>query len=360
MSKVEMKSWVQPLHQSSVNMCLRCKRCYMFRYRWCITPKVLEFKPAATLGNIIHRLLQLGPDSIPRVRDEISDNVLWHEAKIEAGEDLVGEHQKMIRLLEDHLERAIAVARIFWEKHPPAPNLEVLASEKAVAFTLDLEDKMPPVLIAGRLDSVLKDTDTGDIYIRDTKTSGRDVAFTITGYSYSLQCRFYRILAASEFEQVPKGFILDVLQTPGIKLCGTDIKAAKAEGISPEEAYLNRCKEWYETQGKKSAQSFYIQFAEPILPAELQHDLRLVSMYQTAPAEPKAFPRDSTASYCRHFEKTCRYYSLCSVSEDAWPHVIEEKYQLNTPVQESESTGDQQKGAENGDTGSKSDATNDA
>lgn len=324
----ERQSWVQPLHQSSVDMCLRCKRCYMFRYRWCIFPKVPEVKPSATLGHIVHRFMELGQEKVQQVRNEVNESINFYAAKVDAGEDLLGDYAKMANALSDSLDKALAMVTLFWERYPLPERFKVLAVEKPVLTQLDLQDGLPPVILAGRLDRVLVDEETSNLYIRDQKTSGRDTKFTLAGYPFSLQCRVYRILAAIEYDKSPVGFIIDLLRKPSIKYCP---KTKDKDGFS---SYLDRVKKWYDEQGIEAMVSHSILFTEPLLPWELAKDLRIASYYQTCPAKPEFFGRDETASYCKHYERLCSYYPLCSRDEAGWDFTIEEKFEVVPPAEE--------------------------
>ena len=65
---LDRTTYIQPLHQSSVNTCLRCRRAFMFRNRWCIFLKSPSFKPAPRQGTLLHRLLHLGPDNTSPIK----------------------------------------------------------------------------------------------------------------------------------------------------------------------------------------------------------------------------------------------------------------------------------------------------
>ena len=236
--------------------------------------------------------------------------------------------------------------------------------------------------IEGTLDEGVLDEQASCVYIRDTKTTGRPVEFTLTGYSYSLQCRLYRILIdawlrsqketplvgvtkISDLPPTSTGFILDILQKPTIRMCDKDrpfteynailsrgprkgqmeVRREYAEGTSPVfENYLNRCREWYKEAGSEAASSFSVAYAEAPMPSELA-DALILGYYLTAQEPiPSLFARDITSDACTAWDRVCLYYPLCSTSEAAWPAIIESKYEQVPPpkieeeVKDNEST----------------------
>ena len=79
------KTYVQPLHQSSISTCLGCRRCYMYRDRWCLRPKKKEKAGAANQGRIIHRFLQRGPDKVHEIWAENHSLVIEALDHVEKG-----------------------------------------------------------------------------------------------------------------------------------------------------------------------------------------------------------------------------------------------------------------------------------
>ena len=65
------QTWQKPVSASNGSTCLGCKRKYMFQARWCIFPNIQSPKPAAALGRMGHRLLQVGPDGVDQVKKEV-------------------------------------------------------------------------------------------------------------------------------------------------------------------------------------------------------------------------------------------------------------------------------------------------
>lgn len=364
------KTYVQPLHQSSISTCLGCKRCFMYRDRWCLKPKKKEKAGAANQGHITHRLLQKGPDpdGVSEVWAETSLEIAKALAHVEKGEDLLGEWAMRATLLDQMYGKALAICTILWEKHPQPDTHITLGREEPASFLIRLgepgDNDSLVTEIAGTLDHIILDTVTDKIYIRDYKSSSRDPLFTTTGYQWSLQCRLYRLLAGAYLQQLIgsdgeflykgrhiDGFVLDVLQVPMISLCGKDrdydesphtFKSGKRKGETemrreyfgqPKfENYLQRCKEWYTLlDNKEPIQSSCILFTENSMPPELRADLRIAAVYQNVDAVPENFPRDETTRFCKNYERQCIYYDLCSSDPLGWDEIIEQKYDVVVP-----------------------------
>lgn len=356
----ERETYIQPLRQSSIASCLRCKRYYMFRDRWCIFLKRLPYQVAAGQGQVVHRFLQFGPEKQSQVEKEAQETIANLVEQVEKGEDLVGEIAARANKLGDQLDKAKLMVNLHWEKYPRPPQHKIIFKEKNFDANLSIpitdSDKLT-IWLAGTLDEVVLNEESGLIWIRDYKTTSRDIAFTLTGYQFSLQCRIYRLLAGVALQDLeeyknrkPEGFILDILRVPNISMCGADRDYKEYEHVfkrgprkgetelrrdhfgEPKfENYLARCKDWYLEKDCESTRSFAIQFSEPILSDELANVLMFTAVHQMIPAVPANFGRDLTASYCKYMERVCPYYQLCQSDESAWDGIIEEKYEVVVP-----------------------------
>jgi hypothetical protein len=125
-----------------------------------------------------------------------------------------------------------------------------------------------------------------------------------------------------------KGFILDMVKVPTIKLCGKDEKNAAAWECTVMEAYIKRVKEWYEEQEEEAMKSVAIKFNEPVDNSELFDALLEVSDIWEVEALPENFSKDLTKSTCYAYEKECPYYVLCSSDPVTWPSIIEQMFEV--------------------------------
>lgn len=128
--------------------------------------------------------------------------------------------------------------------NPPRERFEVLGVEQP--FEIKIQNpagtkRSRPFYgyrLAGKVDLVLREVDTGLIYVADHKTTASEI-LGFGPYWQSLQVDSQMSNYSLAFNA--DGFIYDVIKKPGIKLCGKDEKAAEEKGITPEEAYEERC-----------------------------------------------------------------------------------------------------------------------
>ncbi len=354
------KTYIQPMHQSSLSACLGCKRYYMFSDRWCLKSKK-KWARAASQGTITHRLLQLGKQGVEKAKEEVWVQINEALAHVEAGEDLIGDWAMIATTLEQQWYKALCMCKLLWKKYPENPDHITLAREQKVGYNIKLgkpgEEDAIVIALEGTLDHVIFDTKGEKIWIRDYKTSSRPPEFTTTGYQWGLQCRMYRLLAGAFIQDHNEhkgksvdGFILDVLQVPKISMCSKDrdfdevehtFKSGKRKGETeirkefkgrPQfENYLKRVEAWYPENDTKPISSNCVMFSEGTMPEEFRNDLRLGAVYQAIDAVPENFPRDTTTRYCKNYEKQCPYYDLCSSNPAGWDEIINQKFDVVVP-----------------------------
>jgi hypothetical protein len=325
----------------------------LYKYRWGLRPKTKQYAPSADLGTLYHKLKQKGPDKVTEVRQyvrQIQDKLV---EQIENGQDMTGDLARTASALTALFDKALVMAQIFWEAYPLNPKLVTLCKEETI------EAEVCGIPAKGILDHIQVGKETGNVWIRDEKSSGLPFEDIYTGYEFSIQCRWYRLLAEAwlvrgiwkEPAPVPlpytiTGFILDYMMTPGIKFGEYDrdfyeydhtftrgkrkgeVEKRKEYSGEPKfENYIKRAKQWYQdNMDSKPIRSMAIVFSEPAMPPELEQDLATIRMLHSMPLEIQFFPRDITRSYCRAYKKTCVFYELCSSDERIWPDIISRLY----------------------------------
>ncbi len=200
------------------------------------------------------------------------------------------------------------------------------------------------MVLEGTIDKLLEDTrkDCDTIWIRDHKSTGMktlDVIFA--GFPWSPQARIYRILALDYMlkkdwvGQDPKwalahvkGFILDGIMKPGIKLCGKDDKNSKVWNCSVEDAYLRRVKEWYSEKDTDAIKSRAIMFNEPLYPPELMGELIYIRSLSERGNKPEMYSRDPSRFHCYLYDSPCIYLDLCESPMVRWPELFDTKYKI--------------------------------
>lgn len=321
----------RPVSQSGIVNAKRCSRLFLYRHKWGIIPKRPKYVAAPNLGRLVHRIMQLGKDDIKVAHEEVMKTYNTLMERIKRGEDLEGYLAKEAKEIGDLWNKAVAVTSIYWDRYPPKEHIKTLGRE----IVLEAEYKTPlfqtPVPLVGIVDWPVEDTRNGNQWMRDFKTTSQPFETKMTGLTYGVQSRFYRFLAHECALWLKlKGFLLDIIKTPSIKLCGKDHKGAEKQNITPEEHYKNRVIEWYETQDETMDSRGVVFPEEDYLPSELKVHLDYACQLWEAPCVPEKFPRDITLSKCVAFRSQCPYYGLCSSNPVTWPAEIEQFYEIRT------------------------------
>jgi len=324
--------------QSTISCAVSCHRKWWCQYRMGIGLRGGECKEAAELGAIYHKLQQKGPDNVGEVRDWIREKQNNLMVQVQRGEDLNGDLSRLIGLLTNLFNRALAMVEVFWEKYPQPDHFVTIGSEIKHRVARN------GIIFEGTIDKLLLNNLDSSEWIRDHKSTGRGLDAIFGGLAWSLQARIYRILVTDYRQCVPdagklKGFILDGIMKPGIKLCKTDEKNAKEWNVSVEDAYLRRVKEWYRDyevkanlEGKKRDKALYsvgMMYAEPLFPDELNSCLAMMAHLGNIPTENvTAFGRDVTRMACYQWGRQCIYHDLCSTNSKQWDRLFETKYKF--------------------------------
>ena len=346
---------IEPLpvvcRQSCINCAIDCTRKWFYQYRMGVRLRGTQYKEAATLGKIYHRLQLVGSGNEQEVKAWIRGQQQALMVRVDAGEDLNGEMSRLASNLTSLYHKTEVMAHIFWEKFPQPKYLETIAKE--VTHSVEWNG----LLLEGTIDKLQlnKKSDDGDVWIRDHKSTGRPLAVIFGGLAWSSQARIYRILAddyckqnkLGQYESYSiKGFILDGIIKPGIKLCRKDDKNAKDWNCSVEDAYLRRVKDWYKDyevkadlagqDSPKAIDSKGIYFTEPLFPPELLKILERMKELSTHSIHPDYFSRDITRQACFSYEKRCIYHPLCDTDPKQWDQLFETKYRLVTEIEAKE------------------------
>ena len=340
-NEIQMKPFA--CHQSSISCAHGCERCWFFAERWGVTLRGVKIKEGATLGNIYHKFQALGPEKQDLVKPWVSKMQLELMARVEKGEDLDGQILRLANLLTTLYNKAEAMAKIFWERYPTPSYLKTIGTEIKHSMTIEV-GPLAGMVLEGTIDKILEDTrkDCDGIWIRDHKSTGLktlDVIFA--GFPWSPQARIYRILALDYMVkkdwigQDPKwalahvkGFILDGILKPGIKLCGKDDKNAILWNCSVEDAYLRRVKEWYGEKDTDAIKSQAIMFNEPLYSPELMQELLKMRLLKTRGDSPKLYMRDPSRFHCMLYDSKCIYSDLCESPMSRWPELFDVKYKI--------------------------------
>ena len=311
----------------------------------------VEYKEAATLGTIYHKLQLHGPGKEPETKKEIILQQRTLVERVDKGEDLNGNMARLAGQLTSLYNKAEVMARIFWERFPQPPQFKVLGGE--IKHSMDWNG----LTLEGTIDKILLNEKDGSIWIRDHKSTGRSLASVFGGLAWSIQARIYRLLTIDYIEndetqrpaeETVRGFILDGIVRPGIKLCKTDEKNAKEWKCSVEDAYLRRVKDWYrdyevkaDLEGKRNAKAIDskgILFTESVMPPELFFALEKMRKLINKPFRPSYYSRDITRRACFAYERQCKYHDLCETDPNQWDSLFEQKYLLQSREENEDET----------------------
>ncbi len=266
--------------------------------------------------------------------------------RIDKGEDLDGEMARLVNLLTPLYHKAKTMAHLFWERYPTPSYLKTIGTEIKHIMTLPRTYfrgvDLAGMVLEGTIDKLVQDTTQGNIWIRDHKSTGMNTLDVIfAGFSWSTQGRMYRILAEDycnekmlkeintldPFNKV-KGFILDGIMKPGIKLCKKDEKNATIWNCSVEDAYLRRVKEWYDEKETGAIRSQSIVFNEPLYPPELVNELLKMQELSKRGNDPDAYTRDPSRFHCFLYDTPCIYHDLCASPKSNWEELFNIKYKI--------------------------------
>ena len=323
MNLKDMECWDGlPMSQSAINCGMRCEMCWFLKYRWHLKRSGRNFSDPMNLGTIYHRLMKEGQGAEEITKDYVRDRQAYYEGLYAAGEEMDDDTIKQINGLTDLYQKAETMAQLFWDTYPRGEDRRTLAREQFIRID-DIE---------GTVDEIEIYLPTGETVLRDTKTTGRNLKSVLTGYEYGLQLRTYRFLAEGWCQEnghrPPSGFIVDAVLMPAIKLCRTDLKKAKIDGCTPEEAYRQRVEQWYIDKGEKAMTSDAMKFDEPLIPVELDDAFETIRELATRPPDPVNYQRDITRSYCYAYEKQCPFYSLCCKKPSMWAVELDEHFEV--------------------------------
>lgn len=316
--------------QSCISCAIACEMKWFLKYRLGVTLRGAEVKEGATLGKIYHKFQQFGPGKENEVLLWVREKQKVLMDRADKGEDLDGSMVRLANLMTDLYHKAEAMAHLFWERYPQPDYLRTVGTEIKISAPSPIIGQV----IEGTIDKQLENLKDGSYWIRDHKSTGFNTLDAIfTGVGWSVQGRIYRILlehhlAINKILAPIRGFILDGILHPGIKLCKADEKNAKTWGCSIDDAYLRRIKEWYKEKDIKAILSRGIVYDESLYPDELMKALELMKDLEGRSLEISSYSRDITRAECFRYNKQCIYHDLCSTDPSQWDSLFETKYKI--------------------------------
>ncbi len=251
-----------------------CPRKYYFAYRLKRTP-ITESKPLK-VGTAWHTLLES-----------------WWKNEDVAPLDL-------------EPEDAAKLLALFAHYNPPIEKFDVIDVEKNFLVKIENPDLTKPAFrswrLAGKVDVVVREKSTGDIWIIDHKTT----ASTIIGWSdywSALSVDFQMGAYCLAFNA--RGFIYDVVKKPTIKMCGKDDNNPEKYRKRIEKSIREDREPWYQWREFPKLEDDM---------TEARSDLWQQTVMVRECVNADRYPRNSNACVGRYGK--CQYQSVCTGEAD--------------------------------------------
>lgn len=317
------------IHSSTITQYQTCPRKFMYSELLHLQPKGY-YASALSVGSIYHRYMECFYSGVST--HDADFKIAAHMTK--TVDDLLKDadalgilpNGKSVNTIREHMtkDHALARAMALWSWHF-SPFPPTTSTDKWAVVAVELSVETPQ--IAGRLDMILRNKDTGRLWIVDHKTTSQSPAHVSGAFKFAIQPFLYRKLAAAHFSEDPAGIIHNVIRKPRILLKSSQTLTDYAREVI----------EWYEGDGKwkKNAELHELDppFVRSIIhftdtPAtESQLQLEEVSAASRANLDPDRFPR--YAHSCFAWNRPCPYLPICQADKVRWGTIAKEHYNIS-------------------------------
>lgn len=320
------------IHQSSINLSKLCPRKFLFSERFHLVPRG-RYTSGTNRGSWFHYAISLMWSGVPqqealaRTRQTAGGVVdtLMEDADnlgmLPGGKSV---DQMVSKVLAD-VDTALAMASFVYQEHPLPPNFkyELLGNE----LTLRVKYFGLTCPVRGTLDALVRNTETGEVWIVDHKTTSDSCDVAAAIYPLAIQPRLYRRLAHAYLGETPVGVIHNVIQTPTIRL----------KKNQTWDEYLVEIGEYYRGEGSHSSRADGWSKTPPFLrswlrftgnPEDLELDdaLEDTDFLSHGPVPLRRFP--TCENGCKQYNSLCEYIHLCRTDTAKWGEVIEQFYTI--------------------------------
>lgn len=318
---------------TSIQCLHECRRKYLFRHKYGLSLRG-EYIAPLTIGKMFHAL---GADRLSGKSWEDTLDGIQHRIGLKLDEERAKSDPMFDeKLLRTGLERDLEIAQCMVRIHEQvaevtAERFEVLPefTERKVKLKVSWLDNPLSVVI----DNVIRNKANGETWIRDFKTISKSPINLAKTALWHIQPRIYRLVAGLEWPDLKlTGFVHDVIQKPGIRLCGADVKAANAQGITAFEAYMARVRDWYHDQKDSPFLCSWLRFSGEPLDDELgcilgDADDAAGHEFNGQEVEPQAatYYRDPSGRACLgpYGNSPCTFIDLCATATSGWDPILE-------------------------------------
>lgn len=347
------------LRQSTIYDYRSCPRKFLLRHRCNLELKNKESKRSLDVGIFFHELMASLYETDSTVRGESALAGLIEERVLESA--LTIESPELVRLeLESRLALAQVMVEIFWDMFPlDRTKFRLLEAEQVVRN--DWAEGIP--------DAVLEDTKTGELWLVDHKTEGRDGMVRSAPLTFELQPRLYRMLLQEKYNKPVTGVLHNIIVKCPLEFGQNDrpyteydhvltrgprkgqtIKKKEYTSDEPQyDLYLNRVRDWYLAEGDYAEQRddreanpmilqswtrFPAKWDDLELGSEIL-DVRCAAGHWVPPPTCSmanwelTYPRHDNA--CRAYNSLCEFITLCTSDPATWPEKVEKHYQQRQP-----------------------------
>ena len=332
-----------------------CPREFLYEYRLGIIPR--RYESALTMGTIVHKILQalfMGQSTDQAL--SVCERLLAKEQQRlieDAGPDgflPTGEAlEPTLKKLEEDYHKARATGLVFWQFVPFSKDeYEVLRTPDGTPMVeVTLETRLPDMGITRPIltpvDLALIEKATGGVWIVDYKTTSFDPRKRAIPTKISAQLALYRLGLQSHLDAWHEGGLADkqtvvgsmhaIIKKPGIKCCGKDEKEAKARGVSPFTAFVERLVQWYKDADAKDPSNPPLildpnRFSGDLMTQELFRRLKqYCQACQCSPNIDHYYRAGESA--CLQYNRICPYMKLCNSDPSMWPDLVRQGFEIS-------------------------------
>ncbi len=318
------------IRSSGMSMANQCLRKYLYRYRLGLKPR--GYDSALTIGKMFHEIrahLTLGKDegdaiapvidTVSELQDSLRELANPNTCLLPWGQDV---NKTIDTINKDFaMARALALWSHQLSREADTTKYEIVGVEKLVEIRY--KNLVAPIRV--RIDLLLRDKKTKELWILDYKTTSKPARLMAESLSFAIQPRLYRLGIHCWLQQDPEapkgtlvGTIHDILQKPAIRL---------RQGDTFED-YLDRINDLYDKDhqaaiaGKNPNPMFVrvkTRYHAPVMDSELMIHLKQANAQATCRVSLDQYPRHPDPIIgCYTFNKPCPYMALCTTHPHRW------------------------------------------
>jgi hypothetical protein len=320
------------IRSSLLHLLNQCKRKFFFSHHLGLRRKTSAISEALTTGTFFHAYMENGPSPEGLLATEklYEDYLKKFNERIQLEGDPFGVLDNNINITYKSKEKGHLLASLLWRYYPEPEGTKTLFKEAELSYTL------LGIKLEGRVDRVVQ-FPNGGVFIVDYKSTSFDPLNLLRSYKYSNALRIYRLLVMTALEVHKEsvsgakldGFQLTVVRKPSIKFC-PDSKDANKDGKFGNcwEAYLDRCKKWYDDNQMQPVVQGTLRFSDDPLNNEFYNMLTYSSPYfRVVDKEEEIDEFDRCSGACvSPWGKPCDFLDLCECNPALWERKIKELY----------------------------------